>query len=413
MTDDAFMNNAMDRMPLQSILIKPAGPDCNMHCAYCFYCCTQALFPEPAPHRMSLEVLEATIRQFMPCAGGTASICWQGGEPTLMGLPFFEQAVELQARYGWGMTVANALQTNGLLIDAAWTTFLRRCSFLVGLSLDGPAHVHDRYRHHAGGGSWARVRDSAKRLLDAGVSVNAMSVVSDYAARFPDEIYATLKELGLSWMQFVPCVEADAHGHAAPFTVAPEEYGSFLCRIFDLWRDDFAGDRPTTSIRFFEALLYNYIGMTPPECSLMEECGSYVVVEHSGDCYACDFFVTPEWRLGHILQDDLAEMFHSRRQQEFRRRKTLLPAECRLCRWYRLCHGGCPKDRLRIADDKGKNHLCLALQRFFAHADPTLRQLAGQIRNNMEASRNKGPVSRNSPCPCGSGRMYKQCCGKL
>jgi len=264
------------RKPLNSILIKPAGPDCNMACDYCFYLEKADLFTETPVHRMSETVLEEMIRQVMAQAGPEISFGWQGGEPTLMGLDFFEKAVDLQKRYGRSRSVGNGLQTNGLLIDGKWAPFLARYNVLVGLSLDGPEHVHDRYRKLRGGGSsWSRVRDRARLMLDAHVSVNALVVVNDYSVRFPEEIYLFHKELGLNYMQFIPVT--------APFTLSAEEYGPFLCKLFDLWLADFKDGLATTSIRFFDSLFFHYVDMRPPECTLLKECGVYVVGEHNGD----------------------------------------------------------------------------------------------------------------------------------
>lgn len=403
----------MDRKILTSILVKPAGPDCTMACNYCFYRGKESLFNEGPLHRMSHEVLEEMIRQLMRSPSQDLSIGWQGGEPTLMGLPFFKKAVELEQRYGRGKTVGNGLQTNGMLLDREWAEFFREFSFLVGLSIDGPAHVHDRYRRtHGGGLTWQRVRDTARLLLDAGVSVNALTVVNDYSVMFPREIYEHHKDLGLSFMQFIPCVESDpAHpGLPAPFSVPAAQYGAFLCEIFDLWRADFVGDSPTTSVRFFESLLFSCAGFSPPECTLCEECGVYLVVEHNGDVYACDFFVDPSWRLGNVMQDRLESLLNGERQTEFGRMKARLPEGCADCRWISLCRGGCIKDRVRAGDMKG-NFLCEAFKIFFAHADGELRGLVERWRRRQDARNRAGGIGRNDPCPCGSGKKYKRCCG--
>ena len=363
---------------LNSVLIKPAGPDCNLACAYCFYRDKGVLFPGAQVHRMSEGVLEETIRQVMSQAV-PASIGWQGGEPTLMGLPFFQKAVELQIRYGRGKCIGNGFQTNGLLIDEAWAAFLSKYRFLVGLSLDGPEHVHDHYRRFAGGQkTWQKTVEAAERLLDAGVAVNALSVVNDYSARFPDEIYGFLKSLGLVHMQFIPCVETDAEDRskAAPFSASAETLGRFLCRIFDLWLADFRDGAPTTFIRWFDSVFYRYVDREPPECDFLAECGSYLVIEHNGDVYACDFFVEPVWKLGNVMDKKLVHMLNSARQREFGRLKSDLPAPCSGCKWHSVCRGGCTKDRLRDPRDAGLNHFCEAFKAFFVHTDEKLKTLS-------------------------------------
>jgi uncharacterized protein len=350
-----------------------------MACSYCFYREKSAVFSEDPIHRMSDEVLEETMRQVFDQPLASLSIGWQGGEPTLMGLPFFERAVALQVEYGRRKSVGNGLQTNGLLLDRSWAAFLRKYSFLVGLSLDGPQHVHDRYRTLAGGQpSWEAVVDKARMLLDEGVETNALVVVNDYSVKFPEEIYEFHKSLGLVHMQFIPCVETDSvdPSRGAPFSAPADGYGEFLIKLFDLWRADFRNGEPTTFIRFFDSLFFLYAGREPPECTLLPECGNYLVVEHNGDVFACDFFVEERWKLGNVLGGKLVRMLNSARQNEFGRLKSLLPGPCRTCSWLRLCRGGCPKDRLRDPRDAGLSHFCAAYKRFLPHADPKFRDLA-------------------------------------
>jgi uncharacterized protein len=411
---------------LDSVLVKPAGPDCNMACRYCFYLEKERLFPEEEVHRMSKAVLEATIRQVMTRGGANVSFGWQGGEPTLMGTDFFERAVELEKKYGCsGQTVGNGLQTNGLLIDRQWCRLLREARFLVGLSLDGPAHVHDHYRLSRGGQpTWQRVTEALKRMLDSGVEVNALTVLNDYSARFPQEIYGFLKESGLKHMQFIPCVEPDPNDpeRVAPFSVSPEQFGTFLCEVFDRWLDDFRDGQPTTFVRWFDSIFATYVGSRPPECTLLPECGNYVVVEHNGDVFACDFFVEDDWRLGNVLDEDLLAMLNSPQQARFGRRKAQLPRACQACRWLTHCRGGCPKERWAHPSGERQSYLCDSYKMFFSHADDQLRKLADSWLSQHEQAAavaprpvipalSEGKVRRNQPCPCGSGEKYKHCCG--
>jgi serine-type anaerobic sulfatase-maturating enzyme len=406
---------------LATILIKPAGPDCNMACRYCFYSEKQELFPAGSSHRMNEKIQKEVIRQVMAQTQGSVSFAWQGGEPTLMGLPFFEKTMEFQQRFGRNHFVGNGLQTNGLLLDEDWARFLNRYHFLVGLSIDGPEHVHDYYRLTRNGkGTWSRVVDRAKLLLDKGVEVNAVTVVNDYSADRPEEIYDFHKSLGLYHMQFIPCVEADPLNpeKAAPFSASAGRYGKFLCRLFDLWLADFREEEPTTFIRFFDSIFYHYVGLKPPECTLLKECGDYLVIEHNGEVYACDFFVEPRWKLGNVMAGHLTDMLNSRKQEDFGRRKAILPDFCRSCRWLEACRGGCVKDRIRDKRDKDLNHFCRSYQMFFEHADLPLRKLAEDwLLQRDQASpkaeefkRNK--IGRNESCPCGSGKKYKKCCGR-
>ncbi len=364
---------------LQTLLIKPSGATCNLKCGYCFY------KNKPGHHpKMSDAILERLIARALNKSSNRVSFVWQGGEPTLMGLPFFEKVVELQAKYGGGERVANGFQTNGLLINDKWASFLKKNFFLTGLSIDGPAHVHNRYRHlKTGAGSWALVCDGLKRLLDTGADVNSVSVVNDYSSKFPEETYNFLKATGITHMQFIPCVETNPAnpGKAAGFSVSSKRYGDFLCRLFDCWVSDFKNGVPTCSIRNFDSVLHAYLGLEPPDCSLMESCGVYLTVESNGDVYSCDFFVEDQWRLGNLLKDDLIDLLNSKRQSRFANLKSNLPDPCKACSWLPICRGGCIKDRIRDPRDEGVNHFCDAYKRFFKHAHLSFIKLSEHIRH--------------------------------
>ena len=366
---------------LKSILVKPAGPDCNLACDYCFYLEKKDLFHTQSVHRMSENILEQLIRQSMEQSEDSISFGWQGGEPTLMGLHFFEKVIEFQKKYGKGKQIGNGLQTNGILIDKTWTKFLRTNNFLVGISLDGPEHIHDHYRKTINKkGTWEKVAENAKLLLEEGVATNVLSVVNDYSAQYPEEIYTYLKSLGFKYMQFIPIVESDPQNpvKAASFSVSAEAYGNFLCKIFGLWQADFANGTHRTSIRHFESLFYTYIGVDVPECTLQKECGTYIVVEHNGDVFSCDFFVEPQWKLGNLLKTQLIELLNSDKQHKFGRLKTDLPNKCIQCPWLNHCWGGCIKDRIRDSRDQKLNHFCRSYQMLFEHADYRFRKMANE-----------------------------------
>ena len=367
--------------PLNSVLIKPSGPDCNLDCTYCFYLEKSALFNQNPVHRMSDQVQEETIRQVMQQSGDNVSLAWQGGEPTLMGLEFYQRAIELEMKYGHGQSVGNGLQTNGLLLSRDWAKFLNKYDWLVGLSLDGPEFIHDHFRFDkAGKGTHGRVENNAKMLLDEGVSVNAMSCVTNHSVKYPEELYNYYKGLGLTFMQFIPIVETDKNDptKAADFSVSAEDYGHFLNKLFDLWLADFKDGQPTTSIRHFESVFYSYVGLEAPECTMMKECGPYVVVEHNGNVYSCDFFVEPKWKLGNVMHDRIINMLNSKKQTIFGLAKAQLPRDCRQCSWLTKCYGGCTKDRIKDPRDNHKPRFCAAYKLFFKHADPTLSGMAVQ-----------------------------------
>ena len=222
------------------------------------------------------------------------------------------------------------------------------------------------------------MEENAIMLLQEGVAANAMCVLTSYSVQFPDELYAYYKSLGYTYMQFIPIVETDKKDptKAAPFSVSAVDYGNFLIRMFDLWQADFVDGIPTTSIRHFESIFHTYVGMEAPECTLMKECGPYVVVEHNGNVYSCDFFVEPKWKLGNIMHDRIINMLNSKQQQTFGAAKAVLPRECRQCTWLKHCHGGCTKDRIKDPEDQRKPRFCATTKMFLKHADPTLKLMA-------------------------------------
>ena len=441
----AYSRNPMTPIPLTNLLIKPSGADCNLRCDYCFYLEKCGLYPESARHRMDADTLQAIVEQMMVMGGLNPSFGWQGGEPTLMGLDFFRQVVDLQRRFGKiGQQVGNGFQTNGFLIDEEWAAFLAQYQFLVGLSLDGPQHVHDHYRRDRGGkGTWERVVYSAQRLRAHGAAVNCLAVVNDYSARFPEETYDFLRSEGFDFLQFIPIVEPDGAGQgAAPFSLSSEAFGDFFCRIFDRWVADFSDGLPMVSVRWFDSLLHTYVGLEAPECPMQDECGVYLCIEHNGDVYPCDFYVEPDLRLGNVHHDRLDHLLNCEKMRIFARAKRRVPGQCACCRWWRQCRGGCVKDRQKDPGDGGMNHFCSGMRRFFEHADPTFRRLAErwkqiqQEKSGPPAAKRQAepprqappsrvsPVSaargaerpgapgRNTPCPCGSGKKYKRCCGR-
>jgi len=346
--------------PLTSVLVKPAGPDCNLRCTYCFYLEKAELFSETKKHRMNNDIQEELIRQAMQQSGKSI-------------------AVELEMKYGHGQTVGNGLQTNGTLLNEDWAEFLQKYDWLVGLSLDGPEHIHNHYRKDiAGKGTHGKVEDNAKMLLQNGVATNVLACLTDYSVNFPEESYNYFKSLGLNWMQFIPIVETDKNdpSRAASFSVTAEKYGEFLCKIFDLWLADFQNGQPTTHVRHFDSVFYAYVGLESPQCSMMKECGPYVAVEHNGNVYSCDFFVETKWKLGNIMNNRLIDMLNSKKQRAFGAAKAVLPGECRKCPWLTKCYGGCTKDRIKDPRDHRKPRFCKAYKMFFVHADKTLRLLA-------------------------------------
>lgn len=361
---------------INSILIKPTGPDCNLRCNYCFYRRNAGMF-EGKTHRMSDVVLETLIRDAM--RAGINTFSWQGGEPTLMGLEFFQKVVQFEMKYGRpGTAVANALQTNGTLLDQNWAKFLSDYKFLIGLSIDGPSKFHDHYRKDdQGKPTHPRIMKSAQLLSEFGVEFNILALLNNLNVKQPDAVYDFMLKHGFHWLQFVPCIEQGQKGEPAPFCISPEDYGEFMVRIFDRWVEDF----PKVSIRDFDDLLMRALGKDQTTCTNSIECGSYFVVEHNGDVFACDFFVTSRWRLGNIMETPLWEIAASEKFAQFTRAKGEVGEVCRSCRFLDRCWGGCQKHRTVLGGEvSDPSYFCKAYKRLFAHVEPVMPELAERVR---------------------------------
>lgn len=406
-----------------SLLIKPVSGDCNLRCRYCFYLrVPEEVYPESKKHRMPPEVLETMIREYLSLRLPVSQFSWQGGEPTLAGVDFFEEVVRLQQKHGVsGQAVSNSLQTNGILLDEGWCGFLRNYRFLVGLSMDGPADFHDPYRiTPGGGGSHSRVLQALRLLQRERVEYNILCVVQRRNVGRARELYRYFRELGVRHAQFIPAIERDpATGEIADFVPSPEEYGDFLCELFDEW---LAGDPCEFYVRDFEAMLASLVDGCLALCVYGDRCDQYLLIEHNGDVYPCDFFCQKDLYLGNIGREPIRSILKNPLRHDFANRKRRTNAVCQACEWFRMCYGGCTKDRLHGTDRP--TYLCEGYRRFFTHAWDRLQELRQDIlaRRHLQtrqalrqrASGSEGStitVRRNDPCPCGSGKKYKHCCG--
>ncbi|MFA5293014.1 MAG: anaerobic sulfatase maturase [Phycisphaerae bacterium] len=328
-----------------SLLIKPAGPDCNLNCRYCFYSGKDCLFGQ-GPHRMSGMVLEKMISDYLKLGFTVSNFAWQGGEPTLMGLDFYKKTVELQKKYGKdGQIVSNSLQTNGILLDDDWCKFLNEYKFLVGISLDGPAKYHDYYRlNRSGEGTFDKVMAAVEKCKKHKVEFNVLVLLNDKNVVDPDGLFDFFISQGIKFLQFIPCVENDPEtDKITPFSVTPEQYGSFILRIFELWKN-YGPDK--LSIRIFDSMMNYILNQNHTNCTFRWHCDDYIVIEHNGDAYCCDFFVEPEYKLGNIMETPVEKLLSCDVKKEFSERKKQLSDKCLLCRHSMVCRGGCLKDRL-------------------------------------------------------------------
>jgi uncharacterized protein len=440
------------------VMAKPTGPICNLDCRYCFYLEKERLYPGTSGWAMRDEVLETFVRDYIAAQDvSVVTFAWQGGEPTLLGLDFFRRAVELQARYAGGKRIDNALQTNGILIDDAWAAFFAEQAFLVGLSIDGPRDLHDRYRVDRGGApTFDRVMRGIDALRRHGAAFNTLTVVHRENARQPRDVYRFLKEAGSGFQQFIPIVERleaeipsggispDANGDSSrsqfhgphlaepglagegrvsAWSVEAADWGTFLCEIFDEW---VRADVGQVFVQLFDVALESWYRNEASLCIFSETCGRALAVEHNGDLYSCDHYVFPPYRLGNVAITPIGELVDSPDQRRFGlAKRDTLPAYCRSCQVRFACHGECPKNRFIKTPDgeRGLNYLCAGYKRFFTHIDLAMRFMANELADErapanvmawalaLDRERAAAEAGRNDPCPCGSGKKYKKCCG--
>ncbi|MDR2916777.1 MAG: anaerobic sulfatase maturase [Tannerella sp.] len=416
-----FRGKPMVRM---HTMIKATGPVCNLNCGYCYYLSKEQLLSTDSHWRISDETLERFIKQYIEQQNArTVVFSWQGGEPSLLGLDFYKKVVELQKKYAPSyVRCENDLQTNGTLLDDKWCEFLREHDFLVGLSIDGPKHLHDAYRTYKGGkGSFDRVLESAKLLNKHQVKFATLTVVNDINAGHPQEVYQFLRdEIRSTQMQFIPIVESRDFQTTAPqhwdsgklpdensqrvnpkhpdsflaeWCVEPTDYGNFLIKIFDEW---YKNDFGKIYIPFFDSAVEQWMGRPSPLCIFSPICGKGLAMEHNGDIYACDHYVYPEYKLGNINKTPLIDMALAQEQERFGYSKDfMLPMKCRECRYLFACSGECPKNRLlkTSSGESGLNYLCKGLYKYFSHIDPSIRKIVNRL--GYEVADDVPPLSEN------------------
>ncbi len=371
---------------ITSLLIKPASAVCNLDCSYCFYLDREAdPYKDLPARRMTLDTLERLVDTWLFYSYPASTFAFQGGEPTLAGLPFFETLVGYQKQYGRnGQSVSNSLQTNAILIDENWARLFKEYNWLLGVSLDGPEDVNDVYRYNKEGrGTWRRVIQSIDTLQKHRVEFNCLCVLSQANVDKPRDLYRFYRSLGVDNIQFIPLAEFEPGGAPQPFTITPQQYGRFLCEIFDLWWPD----RRKVRIRFFDNTAEALAGMKPGTCTMHETCDSYVVVEYNGDVYPCDFFVESGWKLGNMTLDSWSEIARRQRRLNFASKKTIAHPECQVCEYQSICHGGCPK--LRHGPNgrfEELDYFCSAYKMIFAKSiGPLKRDVAAILGRQQPA----------------------------
>ncbi len=407
-----------------SLLIKPASGLCNIDCAYCFYkrVLDEVYVDRQNSLKMSLETAENMIRKFLSTKFPAVSICFQGGEPLLMGLDFYQKIIEFEKKWGFpGQSVGNSFQTNGLLITEDWADFFKQYNMLVGISLDGPPQVHDHYRKsYRGEGTFDRVMAAIEILRKKEVEFNILSMITSHSVTHIDETFSFFKQQGLNYLQFIPCLENDPKtGKISEHSINSDQYGTFLKRLFDLW---YMNGYPDISVRLFDNILAYQLDGQHHSCCYQTSCTSYFLVEHNGDVFPCDFYAYEDWRLGNINTDSFGDLVKSKKRAEFSGMKQKVNPACRECSYFSFCHGDCTK--FKVFEDRSPDSLsflCPGFKDFLAYTEKRFDKVADQVRTQR---RQNGEVPsgsqanipkdfpRNEPCPCGSGKKFKKCHGK-
>ena len=428
------------------VMAKPTGAICNLDCEYCFFLSKEMLYPG-SRFRMAEELQEVYIRQLLEAHDQAAEVvvAWQGGEPTIMGLDFFRRSIELQEKFARpGQRILNTMQTNGTLLDDEWGAFLSEHEFLVGISIDGPREIHDRYRVSKGGKpTFDRVIRGLEVLKSHGVPWNVLTTM--HAANGDDgaRVYRFLRDdLGAEFIQFIPIIERatpetigvansgwGGHVKGRPLytqqgdlvtdrSIGPEQYGQFLIDVFEEW---VRRDVGRVYVQMFDTALANWVGEPGSMCVHAETCGRQLALEHNGDLYCCDHFVEPDYLLGNIVQTPMQQLIASSKQATFGRdKRDTLTQYCLDCDVRFACHGGCPKDRFATSPygEPGQHYLCPGYKLFFHHVERPMRMMAGQLaagRAPAEVMRayaaEDARRGRNEPCTCGNGRKWKHCHG--
>lgn len=422
-------------------MAKPGGAICNLDCTYCFYLEKENLYINNKNWRMSGDVLRSYVKQYIETQDvPVVTFAWQGGEPTLLGVDFFEKVVELQREYSNGKKIENTFQTNGVLLDDDWCEFFKENDFLIGLSIDGPEEIHDRYRVFKGGQpSFAKVMNGLEYLQKHRVDYNTLTCVQKDNSYEPLKVYQFLKDIGSNFMQFIPIIERqadnsdellrlvkpsyDKSAFVPDWSVESLQYGKFLTDIFDEWVRNDVGQY---YVQIFDMALEIWYSGHSSLCLFKETCGGAMAIEHNGDIYSCDHYVYPENKLGNLTEESLGKIVNSEKQLKFGNdKRDTLPKYCQECEVKFACKGECPKHRFIFTPDGeyGLNYLCAGYKHFFNHINPYMKFMSKQLFQKLPPANVMGwakekdrgfpsyKLGRNDECPCGSGKKAKVCCG--
>lgn len=374
-------------MEAVTVMIKPSSSNCNMRCKYCFYFDEANKREIPSHGFMQPETMEKIIEKVIEMASEQCNFFFQGGEPTLIGLDYFKQFIDCVNKYNEkGVEVHYSLQTNGYVIDHKWAEFFAKYNFLVGISLDGNKDIHDLHRIDAQGqATYKRIMKGIQILNAHKVEFNILSVITAQSAREIVKNYRFFSRNNFLWQQYIPCLDpvGEERGNAS-YSITPEIYSQALKKLFDLWHQDIMNDK-IVSIRFFDNLVGMLLQFPPESCGMAGICSIHYVFEADGSAYPCDFYMLDEFCLGNINFNSFEELDIKRKELRFVEKSKKVDNDCKVCKWYQLCRGGCRRDRDDFASEElTKTYLCKSYQEFFEYAYPRLCEIASKIANRQE-----------------------------
>lgn len=358
------------------LMIKPASSLCNLRCSYCFYEDVALNRQVKSYGMMSEETIEIIVKRAFETEAKLISFAFQGGEPSLASDSFYEKFLAYVKAYNtYGAQVKYSFQTNGFVLSDALIGMFAKEKFLLGVSLDGPREIHDLNRKDANGkGSFKAIMKNIDKLNEAKVDYNILSVVNKGVVRHVQKVYDFYKKEGFRYLQFTPCIE-NFDGKKRSFMVTPKEFGDFLCRLFDLWYDDFKKGQ-YMSIRYFDNLVQMIAGMPPESCAMNGVCSINGVIEADGSVYPCDFYMLDQYRLGNIHDTGFEELRKAEVGEAFVAPSRVIDESCKVCPYLQLCRGGCRRERERLEGQLGLNKLCEGYRMFFDYAYNRLVEVA-------------------------------------
>jgi uncharacterized protein len=400
---------------IAGVMWKTVSEACNLACDYCYY---SRCYGRPEKiDRIDDELLEKFIREYMKIKTGIVPFAWQGGEPLLAGLDFFERMVQLQVKYAPKNTViSNSIQTNGTLINEKWAAFFKKYNFLVGVSLDGPEEINDARRVTGSGkGSFNSIMQGIQYLKEEKVDFNILTVLHEDNIFKAKELMNFYQSEGFSHVQFIPCMDFQSQDINQPgkYLITPRQYGDFLCEAFDVWYNN---GEPQISVRFFDNILAVYLHQQAELCTQQQTCPKTIIFEQNGDAYPCDFFIHNQYKLGNIREESLESLINKELMEEFSSKKSALPAQCQSCEFLQLCHGGCPRNRIGENNELAVEYFCQSYKQLYRYAHERMLEVATSVKkrkiNQYKKAGNTLP-GRNENCICGSTKKFKKCCELL